>query len=777
MLQNHVSVAWRNLLKHKFFSFINLSGLVVGLTTLCCISLYVLHEATYDRHHPQNERLFRVLRSDSAMQYIPGVYISSVLAPTFREKVAGIEKLARLQPHRTAVLKKDNAYFAKEGFQWADPETLQLFDLPLAHGNAGQALLQPNALVLTMEAALKYFGRENALGEVLQLDTLTLTVTGVFKALPTTTHLDFTMLGSFATLGKIEGWRQQGHVYVRLQPNATAGSVARVMAREAMKASYWFPDHYEPYTLQPVREVHLRSGGFMGHRGGNDVKYLYIFGIVALVIALSTAFNYINLATARFTERVKEVGVRKAVGATRSHLVSQFLAESLLFSLLAFGASIALLLAGLPWLGGLLGVPLTRQFGLQLPVLGLLLGLAVLLGLLAGVYPALFLSGFKPVQVLKGINPATGNGRVRQRLMSLQFAVTITLLAVTVFVSRQLRHVSNQKLGFEKEQVLVLTTPASDRLPTARIKEALLQIPAVRNVTAVSSSPLEGGAYWYDTLQGKVHKISYFKVDEDFVKTLEMKVVQGRNFSTRFGTDAGQALLINETLAKALGWKQLAGQQHPMFGSWKVVGVVKDFHLGSLHEPVNPAYMVLEPNQASTKDLLVRVQTRQIGQRVADIERAWKKTLPNFPLRVSFLSGQYEALYRSEMRLRNLILLFAGLAIFIGCLGLLGLAAFTVGQRTKEIGIRKVMGASVPQILVLLSGSYVKMIGWAFLLAVPLAWYLTRKWLESFADRIAIDPLVFVGVGLLMLTLALLTIGFHLLKFARANPVQSLRSE
>lgn len=777
MFRNYLLIAWRNLKKNRVFSFVNITGLAMGLAALCCISLYILHESNYDRFHPHADRLYRLISTDSTWGNMPTVNLFSPLAPPLREKVPGVEKLARIEVAQGAVFRHGNTYFTEEDFQWADPEVFDLFRLPLRYGSPRTALREPNSLVLTAEAARKYFGGENPLGKVLHLDTIPLTVTGVLEPLPTYTHLRFTMLGSYSThKNPGDPWMHQGSIYVRLHPGTAAGATEARITKAARQATWWFRSQGTKYRLQPVGDINLHSAGFTGSKGGNDVKYLYIFGVVALVIALSTAFNYINLATARYTHRAKEVGIRKAIGATRGHLVGQFLGESVLFALAGLLGAVTLLQVSFPWLRDLLGVNFTRAYAQQFYVLALFLGLALLLGVAAGFYPAVFLSGFKTDQVLKGGSKARGNRPVREVLIVLQFAVTITLLVVTVVVWQQLHYMSNRKLGYQKEQVLVLSTPRATEINTALLKQELRRIPAVTSLSLSSGTPLSYG-FRYDSIRGQALKVGEFEADEDFLKTLRIKLARGRDFSPRFGTDAQRAVVVNEAMVKAQGWKNPIGQPLQANRPERVVGVVRDFHLGSLHHPVHPVIINLEPKIMYSQVVLVRLHTRDVPGSVEAIRQVWQRLTPADPLALAFLDESYEALYQGEKRLRNIIFLFAGLGIAIGCLGLLGLAAFTVEQRTKEIGIRKVLGASVLNIITLLSGNYLKLVGVAFLLALPLAWYLTGQWLEGFALRVTVHWLTYLAIGAVTGVSVLVTVGYHTLKAARDNPANALRTE
>jgi putative ABC transport system permease protein len=776
MLRNYLIIAYRNLRRHKVFSLINISGLTLGLTTLCCITLYIIHEASYDTFHPHPDRTYRVIRTDSL--FGPSVWQYNALAPAFRENIPEIETLARMEKAFRAVFRHKNEYFTEAEFYWADPELLQLFHLPFKYGNPVEALQEPNTLVLTERTAMKYFGRSNALGETLQLDTLTLTVTGVLADLPSNTHLSFTMLGSYRTLGKADNfWMHQGYMYVLTRRGTSPTDLEDKLTRQAhLVSGHWISTDRGTYQLQPLPQIHLHSVGYVGQTTGNEVRYLYIFGAIALIIALSTAFNYVNLATARYLHRAREVGVRKVVGASRRNLILQFLGESVLISLIALLLAITLLQLVLPLINRLFDVQLSREYSQQGPVLLCFLGLALLLGITAGIYPAFFITRFKPSQVLKGIGKVRGNWRVRETLIVLQFSITLTLLIATLTVQQQLDYAANKNLGFQKEQILVLYTSASAKLNAEPIRQRLRLIPQVERVAVSNGSPVQGSSYSYEDINGHKRKVYDFQVDEDFIETLGMQMVLGRNFSNSFSTDAREAVIVNEAMVRAQGWQEPIGQPFSVEGGEKVIGVVRDFHVGSLRMGVEPVVFNMGLEQGS-KDIFVRIHTRDVFRTVAAIEAAWKEMLPEHPLSLSFLDDQYQALYQSEIRFRNIISVFSALAIGIGCLGLLGLASFAAEQRSKEIGIRKVLGASVYSILQLLSRDFLRLVLLANLIAWPLAWYLMQRWLNDFAYRIDLRLWLFGLPAAAILLLALLVLSLQTLKAAQANPVDSLRNE
>jgi putative ABC transport system permease protein len=638
MFRNHLTIAWRNLLRHKTFSLINILGLTLGLATLCYIMVYINHEASYDTYHTQADRTYRVLQIDTTADGPrPGVAIFSPLAPVFRERVPEIEKLARVEIPREAVFTYQNEYFSEKGFLWADAELLEIFDLPMLYGNPKQALKQPNSLIITQKTALKYFAKSNVLGEVLQLDTIPMIVTGVIEDLPTNTHLQFSILGSYSTLGEAKDpWKHQGSMYILAKKYTSPQIISSKLTREAKEASWWLR-YPLPLVLQPLREVHLYSSDFLSPIQGNDIKYLFIFGAVAIIIALSTTFNYVNMATARFAHRAKEVGVRKVIGADRWSLIGQFLAESVLFSVIAMLLALTLIQVFLPHINRVLEVNFTRQYMQQPFILVIFLGLSIIMGVMAGIYPAVFLSHFQPKQILKGTGKIKGNWHLREALIILQFFITSALVISTFIVRQQLQYISTKKLGFQKEQILVLTTPKNfkDKLPLA--KQRLISIPGVESVAGTISSPLEGGFKSVEEIKGIKWNVAHINADVHFVKTLGMQIIQGRDFSEEIKRDAKEGVLVNETLVKAYRWQDPIGQILKMSENRKIIGVVKDFHTGSLHEPILPAMITADPDFFFPHRMLfVRMQTTDVVHTVKAIEDAWKRFAPNLRLLFPF---------------------------------------------------------------------------------------------------------------------------------------------
>ncbi len=801
MIKNYFKIAWRSLLRQRAFAAINVVGLAIGLATCLLIALYVFDELSYDRFHAKADRIVRVVfRGTVPGGEIREAHVMPPVAQVLQAEHPEVEAATRLRRGGTPFFEINNQLFYEESLAFVDNNFFNIFSFPLIQGNQATVLTEPNTVVITEDVAKKYFGTIDAVGKEIQIkdEDTRLKVTGVIKNLPHNSHLHFDIFASMASYpdAKSTSWMEsEFFTYLLLQPGYDYKKLEAKLPDVFEKhAGPQFPDAFGmDYTsfrrtgnniglyLQPLTDIHLYSDFPYDLGTPGDIRYVYIFGAVALFMLLIASINFMNLSTASASKRAKEVGVRKVLGSGRELLTFQFLIESLLLVFIALLLAVGLAQLALPLFNQLSGKALS--FGLMsqwsvIPVL-LLIGLAV--GLLAGSYPAFFLSAFKPVAVLKGkLTPENKGLGLRSGLVVFQFFVSIGLIFSTTVVYKQLHFIQNKKLGYDKEQVLVLQTwPLGSNEEVFR--QQLLQdsrIISVSNSPYVPAGasfsnnffvhPYEDPSQWVKTLR--------YDVDESYIPTLGIELSAGRNFSANYGTDSLSAI-INETAATAMGWASDALGKTLVNGDGKhlrVVGVVKDFHFKSLHESITPLVMVMNDNFGN---LIVKARPGDMGLLLQTIEARYNTLPHDLPFSYSFLNERLNNTYQVEKKTGMILGVFAGLTIFVACLGLFGLATFTAYQRTKEIGVRKVLGASVTNIIRLLVKDFVKLIGIAAAIASPIAWWAMNKWLEDFAYRIEIQWWMFAVAGLAAVVIALLTVSWQAIRAAVANPVDSLRDE
>ena len=792
MIKNYLKITFRNLWRHKGFSFINIMGLAVGMAACFLIFLYVNFELSYDSFHQKSPRIYRLITDvHTPSETIHAGITSWPMAPHIKADFPEVEAFARVQ-RTTMLVTKEEKKFEEENVLFADSAFFRLFDFTLVKGNS-QSLLKENfSVVLTKSAAKKYFGEADPMGQTLSLyDHYPAKITGVMEDLPLNSHIKADMLVSMSTLtqklspGQDEQWSNFDAVsYLLLKPGANSAGLEKK-----------FPDFLERHTgkamreskmnfslfLEPLKDVYMNAERDDAIENGNRTN-VYVFSIVAAFILLIACFNFINLTTARSTERAREVGIRKVVGAARAQLMRQFIGESLLLSLIAFVLAVCVAALLLPLFNDLAGKTVSTGIFSNLSHLMLLLAAGMSIGLLAGIYPSFVLSSFKPIVVLKG-RFATGSTGIilRKGLVVAQFTISIGLIIGTFVVYNQMKYMRSRDLGFSKDQMLVIDTQGAGK---DALKNELAKFTQVKSTSLSSSVPGGPNSKAYSEIENnkgdlQVANVDLYFVDYDYIGQYGIQLVAGRAFSKEFGTDSTQAMVINEAAAKFFGYSSPNEAIGKRFKQWgregKIIGVMKDFHFRSLQEAIVPLSMRIEPSRANL--LSVQVSARELPETIALIEEKWKVLAPRKPFSFYFLDEYFDRQYRSEERFGTLFLYFAFLAIFISCLGLLGLSSYSTIQRTKEIGIRKVMGASVTNIVNLLSRDFLLLVFISFIIAVPLAWYFMHGWLKDFAYRIAISWWVFVAAGCLALFIALFTISYQAIRAAVANPVKSLRTE
>ncbi|MEP7141467.1 MAG: ABC transporter permease [Ferruginibacter sp.] len=794
MLKNYFKIALRNLWKHKAFSFINIMGLTVAMTACFLIFLYVRFELSYDSFHTKADRIYRIVCDiKTPTEVINSGGPSWAVPPNAKNEFPEIESFVRIAGGDNVLVRKGDVKFQEENSMWADSAFFKVFDFKLLKGNPQTALKEPLSVVFTESAAKKYFGKTDPMGQVILItgDALPAKVTGVMQDIPENSQIKGDVVFSMSTITqkfnqKLDSqWGNYGaQAYLLLKPVTNAKALEKkfpafLEARNGpeMKKSQM----YATLFLEPLKDVYLRSTR-NGSKTGN-INNVFIFSIIAAFILFIACINFINLTTARSAERAREVGIRKVVGAIKAQLTFQFISESVMLCLAAFVLTLGLSAILLPLFNLLAGKTISHGIFENIGYLFLLLLAAIGIGLLAGLYPALVLSSFKPVTVLKG-RFVTGTKGIflRKGLVIVQFTISIALIIGTIIVYRQMDYMRNRDLGFRKDQMMVINTNGDAAKET--FKQSLSGIATVKSTAMSSSVPGGGNPGAYSEIENKkgdlqIANLDLYFVDFGYINQFKIKVVAGRGFSKAFGTDTTQAMVLNEAAVKMFGYsspEQAVGRRFKQWGrEGKIIGVVKDFHFRSLQQNIKPLSMRIEPGGC---DLVsVNIAAANLPATTAAIESKWKALIPNRPFTYYFLDEFFDRQYRSEERFGKLFFNFAILAIFISCLGLLGLASYSTMQRTKEIGIRKVMGASVQGIVNLLSKEFVKLVIISFIIAVPASWYFMNKWVQNFAYRLDISWWVFALAGITALIIALLTVSYQAIKAAIANPVKSLRAE
>jgi len=806
MFKNYLKIALRNFLRHKGYSFINVAGLAVGMTCCILMLLFVQDELSYDRFHVNAERIYRVTseeKNESAIRRLANTH--APIAPALRAAFPEIAQAVRLFPRSVAVKRDVLKQFQEERFYFADSAFFSVFSFQFLHGDPQTALQALDGLVLTQAVAQKYFGEENPLGQIVTIENrIPLKVTGVLQNPPNRSHaqLDFlarlehvdAVMGTGILNGR-KGWYWPPmYTYLLLPSPSSATTLA---ARLPEFARTHFPDDLKEQRalhLQPLTDIHLHSDLENEIAPTSKITYVYIFSAAAALILLIACINFMNLATARSAQRAKEVGLRKVVGAERLQLIKQFWGESLFYAVLALVLALTLVELFLPIFNTLVGKQLELSLWNDWKLSLALLGLTLLVGLVAGSYPALFLAKFRPIQVLQGKNVLRTSQRaplrVRSVLVVAQFLVAITLMIVTLVINEQLQFIQSNRLGFDKEHLLII--PVRDDVVQQNfeaVKNTLSAQPGVLSVTALSNFPWQQGFYDFTLrAEGMEPEASWnaptLLGDYDFIRTFGMEIVEGREFSKAFATDAEGAFILNEAAVKKLGWIDAIGKKLEMADvsageprQGRVIGVVKDFHLRSLHHEVEPLVLLVAPQTYYLDNFVVRLAPQNMTATLALLENKWREVAPDRPFEYFFLEEAFEQLYRREEKLAAVFKYFSGLTIFVGCLGLFGLASFAAAQRTKEIGIRKALGASAMNLAALLSKDFARLVALAFVVAAPLAFYFMNAWLQTFAYRIALGWQVFALAGGAALLLALLTVSYQALKAAFMNPVEALRCE
>ena len=785
MFRNYLKIAVRSLLKNKLFSFINVFGLALGMACALLIGLWVRDELSYDRFLPDVENVHYVrvnfpYNGETVTNFVTPGPLQEAIAKDV-PSVAAVTKIT----WGSETLIKVGEKAVKEYGIYATDEFFDVFQLPALAGSPRAALLFPDQVIITRKMAEKYFSDGRALGKILQLNNdKFFTVGAVIEDIPLNATVRFDWLVNWKVQEQpwMKTWGNNSfRTYVRLKPETTLAQAEASMSSIYPRFAGKNFDTGRP-TLQPITDLHLYSEYKNGKSVGGRIEYVRIFSIVALFILLIACINFMNLATARASMRAKEIGVRKVVGALRSSLIGQFLSESVLTSLLAVVLALGLVWSVLPTFNAAFDKQLTLH--LTEPTLWLGIGgLVLVTGFLSGSYPALFLSGLQPIKILRGrLQFGTGPAYFRRALVVFQFSLSIFLIVGMLAVGRQMDYLRTKNLGLDRENVIYVPLEGEVAQPqkVEPFRQEVLQNPAIALATTTMSLPIDvqstsGDLKWAGKDPNLQTQVSAMSVGGGFIETMNIQLLGGRDFRADSRADSSN-YLINEATAKLMGMTDPVGKEVEFwFGKGRIVGLMKDFHLNSLHQAITPLILTYTPG--NTSYLLVKTRPGQSTQAIAELERTVKKFNPNYPFEYHFVDEAYEKLYRSEQQVNTLVNSFGGLAILISCLGLFALATFTAEQRTKEIGVRKVLGASIANIVGLLSKDFLKLVIVALVLASPLAWWALSKWLGTFEYRQDLTWWIFAVAGIAALSIAFLTVSFQSVKAALMNPVKSLRSE
>jgi len=806
MFKNYLKIGWRNLLKNKGFSIINITGLATGLACFILIALYVVDELSYDRYNEKADRIYRINADiNFGGNKLHLAVNSDPMGATLKKDYPQVEEYTRFyNSSGSKLIKKGTEFIDEVHVAHADSTLFNVFTLPAVSGDTKTALNEPNTVVITASTAKKYFGTTSAVGKTIEADKTPYKVTAVIKDIPHNSHFNFDFIFSMKNVTDYQWGNYLSHnfqTYIVLRKGtdykAFEKNFAQVIDKYVLPQAKQFMqinsmDEFTKagnkleYSLMPLTDIHLKSDRFPELGVNGNMQYVYIFGAVAVFVLLIACINFMNLSTARSANRAKEVGIRKVLGTERRSLISQFLTESTI--MVTISLLLALLIAALvlPYFNNIAAKSLSFGNLLDPRILPFLIILPFAVGLLAGFYPAFFLSGFQPIKVLAGKgSSALKKSNLRSTLVVFQFATSIFLIIGTIVVYRQLNYIQTKNLGFNKDQVMIIGTGALDKNVEA-YKNEVLGLPGVKMASIsgflpVANSGRNDNTFSKEAVMSSENGVNMqrWAIDYDYIKTLGMEIVKGRNFSKEFGSDSS-AVILNETAVKLFGLTDPIGKKIYTFDndnkpvSYNVIGIVKNFHFESLRQNIGPLGMMLGHSTWLTS---FKVDTKNIQSLVKQAEAKWKAMAPGMPFFYRFLDQDFDNMYREEQRVGKIAITFAVLAILIACLGLFGLATYMAELRTKEIGIRKVLGASVGTLAGMLSKDFLKLVLVSFVIAVPVAWWAMYKWLQDFAYRISIGWWIFLLAGVVAIMIALITVSFQAIKAAMANPVKSLRTE
>jgi putative ABC transport system permease protein len=807
MLQNYFRIGWRNMTKQKMYSLIKVGGFALGIAACILISLFIKDELSYDQHFPDKDRIFRIVatyKDDSITE--KSVWFQAPYARAIKEDYPEVEKVGRLNPvplfgaGTNEVRRADREEnFYEEGFTYADQELIDILQIPFIYGNPKQALASPNTIIISRRKAEKFFPGEDPIGKILVLNNnndRSFTVTGVFENFPATCHLQYDFMMTLSEInfypGEQTNWRASNYpTYVLLRKDANPHAFSKKLYETLEK--YWLPVQLQAgmvnaqeiashlsFYVQPVSDIYLKSDGIDDRLKHGDIRFIWLFGAIAIFILLLAVINFVNLSTAKSANRAKEVGIRKVVGSVRSYLIRQFLTESLLYSILSFaiGAVLAWLL--LPFFNSLAMKSLVFPWA-EWWLVPAILAATIIVGIFAGLYPSFYLSAFKPIDVLKGnLSRGSKTSKMRSVLVIFQFTTSIVLMIGTFIIYKQMNFLLNKKVGFDKEQVVLIHGTNTLGKQVTTFRDALeelggIQSAAISDYLPIAGTKRNGNTFWKE---GKIQidrgvSGQRWVVDHQYITTLGMNIVDGRDFSPTIKSDSS-GVIINQAMTRELKLQSPVGQRITNGTVYTVIGVVEDFNFESMREDIGPLVMVLG---TSPSIISVRASTKNVSQVLESVNSAWQKFSPHQSIRYTFLDDSFATMYEDVQRMGRIFTTFAILAIVVACLGLFALSAFMVEQRSREISIRLVMGASIRNVFHLLTNNFFVLISVSLGISIPVAWYFMEKWLNDFAFKISITWEVFAVSGLIVFLIAVLTIGYQSIKAAFINPVKSLRSE
>jgi putative ABC transport system permease protein len=798
MIRNYIKTAFRSLTKNKGFTAINVLGLALGLATCLLIVCYVVDELSYDNYNVKAERIYRV-NNDIKFGGNTKSYATAaaIFGTSVKSNFPQVEQVVRFLDRGGANVKKDDQDIYEEKMIYADPSIFDVFTLPMTSGNPATALTEPHTIVINERTAEKYFKSTNVIGQVLTFnDTAQYKITGVIKDIPSQSHFNFDFFISISTLAESRGnswFANNFNTYLLLKPGADYKKLeARFPEFVRKNASGQLLNmfnltfdkleksgNYFNFSLTPLKQIHLQSNRIAELGINSNIQYIYVFSAIAIFILLIAAVNFMNLSTARSANRAREVGVRKVLGSSRTSLMVQFITESIILTFFATLIAVFLAWALLPLFNQVSGKQLMVTSQLLIWMIPALLVIVMVIGVLAGSYPAFFLSAFRPVNVLKGkISGGFKGVRLRSFLVVFQFSISIFLIIGTLVIYNQLKFIQSKDVGYDRDQVLIVRNGRFLGDQAKTFKQEIKKLPGVKNATLSTFLPTalarESTVIFKDPIQKQALSTQFWEVDEDYLNTLGMKLASGRNFSDQMLTDSS-AVIINEAAAKLLGFSNPLNENiYEGKTPYHIIGVIKDFNFESLRNNVSPLMLRLAANRGK---VAVRISTANIPFLLSQIGEKWKQLTPGHPFTYSFMDQDFNNIYNTEQRIGKIFISFSTLAILIACLGLFGLAAYAAEQRTKEIGIRKVLGATVANITAMLSKDFLMLVMLSIIIASPIAWYAMNKWLQDYANRINIGWPVFVFAGSIAVVIAFITISFQSIKAALANPVKSLRSE
>jgi putative ABC transport system permease protein len=787
MLYNYMKTAFRNIKRHKGYAFINMLGLAIGMACSLLIFLWVQDELSYDRFHEKADLIHRV---EFDHKYDTGLFHVGVtcipLGPAVKEEVPEILESARVIRLGSLLFRRGEKRFYEESNVAVDPSYFEIFSFPFERGDAGTALKDTHSVVLSKPMAEKIFGESDPIGEVININNRwDMTVTGVLREIPSNSTYNYACLVPFDLMKaagiRTDNWQSNSILtFVLLgEQSSVSEAAAKVQATVEKHHPEGAPD--QTYMLQPLTRLHLH-GHYGFDRSIGPVKYVYIFSVIAFVVLLIACINFMNLSTARSGKRSREVGLRKVVGAVKSQVIRQFYAESIVYTLCSLLLALGIVFLLLPAFNGLTGKEISLFSGSILVVLTGLILIALFTGILAGSYPSLYLSAFQPAQVLKGdVTAGPRGGLFRRILVVFQFALSIGLIIGTGVVIHQLSYIKGMSPGYDRENILYVSLRGNTAESLDVLKAEILKCPAVQSVSASGELPSAvysntDGVTWDGADPNTDISFSMLTAENDFVRTMGLKLLEGRDFSSEHPADRQTGIIINAKGRRVMGKESVAGSRLSVGDTdYTIVGVIEDFHFQSLREEVEPLFITMD--SAGIFNMLIRINSGEVSTAVAHIERAWRGLMPAFPFEFGFLDESFQSFYTAEERLGRILRAFASLAVFIACLGLFGLASYMAEQRTKEVGIRKVLGASASQITLMLCREFVLLVLLSNAIAWPVMFLVMKVWLKGFAYRVGFNGLIFVAALATALIVALLSVGFQALRAARANPAASLKYE